>query len=253
MEDLKVGSMILAGSDGEYQPVYAFGHFDPDNENKFFQIHTSGIPDNQPLEMTKEHLVFVHGKENPVRADSIQVGDVLASASGSAKVTKIEIVTRKGQYAPFTQDGKLVVDGILASSYISMQDNAKEYVQVETGAVAGGILKIMPYHDYVHMGLSPFRLACLGVSSRICTMYDEVGMPYYASFAIWLNKWASRQNVVVHSLVLLVVAALTGTCLFLETVFGATLAPTMVLFICLAFIMVKKHQICIRAVKAKTV
>ena len=35
------------------------------------------VTQESTLEMSGEHLVFVAGKANPVRADSIQVGDVL--------------------------------------------------------------------------------------------------------------------------------------------------------------------------------
>ena len=72
--------------------------------------------------MTGQHLVFVDGKTNPVRADSIQVGDRLQAETSNAVVKKIMLVTRNGIYNPLTSSGTIQVNGIAASSYIAFQE-----------------------------------------------------------------------------------------------------------------------------------
>jgi hypothetical protein len=237
MKDLQVGQKILTGN-GDYQPVYAFGHYKVDEPATFLQLHTS----EATLEMTGQHLVFLEDKSNPVRADSVKVGDLL---SGSSAVTKISTVNREGINTPFTKDGTLVVDGIVASSYISLQDNAEEFVAL------GGNPTFISQHDYVHMGLSPFRLMCMGISSSLCSSYDKDGIPYYAAFAIKVNQWAHEQNMFVEAMTLAVVTVLCGICLMLENTLGATWGPTGALVAGAMFLILKATGIRIRATKSK--
>merc|ERR1711897_101496 len=97
MEALQVGDYVKIGNGEAYEQVYAFGHRVPERYTEFVQIHTNK---GAPLEMTGEHLVFVDGKTNPVRADSIEVWDVLKAEDKHAVVEKIEFVTRNGIYNP---------------------------------------------------------------------------------------------------------------------------------------------------------
>jgi hypothetical protein len=242
MEDLQQGDHVLTGSN-TYQPVYAFGHYKADVPANFIQLTTSA----STLEMTGQHLVYVADKVNPVRADSIKVGDILRSASDAdATVTKISNIQRKGVYAPMTPSGSVVVDGIVASSYVSLQSNAKEFVEFQ-----GGISTGVSQHDYVHLGLSPFRLVCMGISSSLCASYNEDGMPHYAAFAVKLNEWAHAQNVVLQALTLLAVILLTGVCMMLENTFNATYAPLVVLATGATFATLRASRFSVR--KAKTV
>ena len=64
------------------------------------------------------HLVFMTEK-GAVSASRIQVGDLLMSSPGSAKVTKVGSVQRQGLWAPATESGSIVVNGVVASNYIS--------------------------------------------------------------------------------------------------------------------------------------
>ena len=53
----------------------------------------------------------------------VGVGDkLLMGAGGVIKVTKIATVNRQGAFAPFTESGTIVVSDILASSYVSLQE-----------------------------------------------------------------------------------------------------------------------------------
>merc|ERR1711933_690798 len=107
-----------------------------------------------PLEMTGQHLVFVDGKTNPVRADSIKVGDLLQGEGSNAVVEKIEFVTRKGIYNPLTSSGTIQVNGITASNYISFQKENNEYIELQGG------IEIMSHHDAAHVAMTPYRFYC---------------------------------------------------------------------------------------------
>merc|ERR1712157_230972 len=114
----------------------------------FVQIHTNK---GAPLEMTGEHLVFVDGKTNPVRADSIKVGDLLKAENKNAVVEKIELVTRNGIYNPLTSSGTIQVNGIATSNYISFQKQNNEHIEFQGG------IEIMSHHDAAHVAMTTYR------------------------------------------------------------------------------------------------
>mmetsp|Transcript_26182 Transcript_26182/g.48830 ORF Transcript_26182/g.48830 Transcript_26182/m.48830 type:complete len:182 (+) Transcript_26182:226-771(+) len=118
MKDLNVGDHILS-SNGNYEPVYAFAHQDKTSSAKYIEIHSLG--GSSPLKVSEDHLVLVNGHYIP--AKDIQVGSLLNDASGSTvTVRKVKTgVDAKGLYAPLTPSGTLLVNGIQASSYISLQ------------------------------------------------------------------------------------------------------------------------------------
>merc|ERR1712003_450078 len=107
------------------------------------------------------------GKVNPVRADSIMVGDILQSQEDShhAVVEKIEFVTRDGIYNPLTASGTIQVNGITASSYISFQEENNEYVELQ-----GGIETTLSHHDFAHRAIAPFRFYCTTLA--MCEISD---------------------------------------------------------------------------------
>ena len=194
MKDLQIGDLVkTATSDAnKYEPVYAFGHWDLKTVATFLQIHTTA----EVLELTGEHLVFAAktstststptGGPVSVRADNIKVGDTL---EGGAVVTKIGTVQRSGLYAPLTASGKVLVNGISASSYISLQKGA-DRVELKGG------LKMMSQHDFVHVMVSPFRIMCNKMSSpsSLCHNYSaDTGMPKMIESSIRFAKWCDHK------------------------------------------------------------
>jgi len=218
MTDLAIGDHILTGS-GEYEEVYVFGHQHATKDATFFQIHSS--KQKNPLEVTGEHLIFLHGESSPVRAASVQIGDVLHTLNGGSAVTNIKTVQRKGIYAPLTVGGTLVVDGVVASSYVTFR------------SIKEGKSHLVSDHEIIHFALSPYRLLCQGVSSHFCadqSYSNEDGMPYYAHYGLELLAWIfdSSDNIVGSSLRVVAFAiafSLLGVCRLLEASLGAALAP----------------------------
>lgn len=221
MKHLALNDKVLT-STGDFQTVYAFGHYQTEHIAGFIQIYTDGSK-KDPLEVTPEHLLFLKDHSNPIRADSIKVGDELKGLDKTKVVSKLAHVQKQGLYAPFTPDGTLVVNGLKVSAYVSLQDSAKEYLELQ-----GGAQLFLSQHQYVHIALSPFRLFCMGVSSTsVCTHYDENGLPHFVAFGIKLNEWVhSFQSKVVQALAYLVILIATGACFGIEMVFGPRFAPT---------------------------
>ena len=234
MKDLQVGDSVLTAG-GNFEPVYAWGHKHTTKSADFFQF-------NGALEMTGEHLVFMEGKSNPVRADSIKIGDSLQGA----EIKSIKTVKRKGLYTPLTPSGTVVVNGITASSYISLQENAKEYVEMQGG------FAIMSYQDFIHMALSPFRMFTMGFSSTLGNSYTEEGIPTFAAAGIDLARWVEGQNVAFQAIFFLAFLVVTGVSMIVENTFGPSMAPLAVAVGGGAYAIMQKTDLSIRATKVKS-
>ena len=186
MKDVHVGDRILTTSDG-FQKVYAFSHHDHTTPASFLQIHTDEM--KEPLEGSAKHLVYVEDKTGekaaPLAAEDIQVGDILQAKgqSSGARVVEIQVVQRTGMYAPFTTDGTLVVDGIVASSYVSLEEfESNPWLQNKIAPIS-------------HLAISPFRFWCTKVSDKGFSQYNKDGISQYPAALLSLFQWAvGRQS-----------------------------------------------------------
>ena len=111
IHNLQVGTKVLTANG--YQTFYGYVHENHHAVTEFLQIHTQQ-QQGKPLEVSKQHLVFLNDNTKPVPAHLIRPGDVLQnplSTEGNV-VQKVTTAKRKGIYAPLTTDGTIVVDVI---------------------------------------------------------------------------------------------------------------------------------------------
>ena len=206
MKDLRVGDKILTSKDGQvYEPVYTFGHRHETLDTQYLSIHTA---DTRPLEITGEHLVYVEGRASPVRADTVKVGDALVRGQDETSVVqRIQLVNRKGLYAPLTRSGTIVVDGVLASVYADTRPKASTAFQAALSDA-----------NVIHVMFSPMRFACMGMpDSRLCSEHDEAtGFQGYVSFMLDCLTWWEQLPVVFQYVVLFLVLTLTAMLRALE-------------------------------------
>jgi Hint module len=104
---------------------------------------------NQPslplfLEISVKHLILVERKDQKyhIPASDVRVGDILSGQ----QVESIQLVTRRGVYAPLTQSGEILVNGFVASNYVKQLDLPT--------------LLSFDQHVFVHMLFHPQRLFC---------------------------------------------------------------------------------------------
>lgn len=135
LDQLDIGDEILCiDQNGQFtlSPVIAFLHRSPNEKKTFIQIETDS---GHTLSITPKHLIFVpedkhindldqSGSSGIVAqmAREVQIGqDILiqdnAKQFRSAKVVQINVVIERGLYAPLTEEGTVIVNDILASSY----------------------------------------------------------------------------------------------------------------------------------------
>jgi Hint module len=159
LRDLEKGSKILTGvaesleDSSPYSDVYSWFQYDQKKNTEFLQITVHDESHQMsPLEITNDHFLYPQGSNSPVRADSVQVGDSLQTAFGSAEIKSISTVTKQGRMSPLTTDGKMMINFIMVSSYMDH-----------------------PYNTITHFTISPFRLVCTHVlpEHKLCTTYTE--------------------------------------------------------------------------------
>ena len=239
MKNLEVGHQVFAGySDLSgiktpvYETVYGFGHREEDKVAQYLRVTTASSSQKQPLEISGPHLIFVNGKKDPVRADSLQVGDQLVHQSmedgttTTARVTKIESVLRRGLYQPLTADGSILVDGLQASTYVSVVDLYPQVVQFG--------LNFFSEQSGFHLWMAPYRFVCTKVAPQMCVndfnAMDD-GITHHLSFGKvllelgeWLPTWLMAIGVALLAtlcgLVALVDCLLEGDGRVVATVFS---------------------------------
>jgi hypothetical protein len=168
MKDLSIGDNVRVQA-GKYSQVYSFGHYDKEVMTEYLSIN-AGL--SKPLIISDDHMVFVDNKAIP--ASTVKVGDRLTLTDGVASVRSITRVVRTGAFAPFTKDGTVVVNDVVASSYISMKQDSANFV------VAG--VEIISMHQVAHLFQAPHRLAC-EVSPGFCAKET-----YKDGLSIWIDR-----------------------------------------------------------------
>ena len=162
MDRLQVGDRVKVNQDGDYETVYAFGHRDASASTRFLALYWQDQP--EALEITKEHMLLVQKsnstKPSMIPAQLVKVGDHVVSASGEMlRIHRIRYVYRQnGAFVPFTKSGTIVVNGVVASNYISMQG--------ETLRMNDGVEIPVSMQWIGHTFVTPYRIYCTWTSCR---------------------------------------------------------------------------------------
>lgn len=132
MAKLSIGDRVLT-SEG-YQPVETFFHRDPSVQGDFVRI-------NDSITLSSGHFVAVDSKDNFIPANEVKVGEHVVIVDGVAvPVALVETVAAKGIYAPVTESGTIVVDGVLASCYSNVESHEMAHCAVRTWVMFGNDL-----------------------------------------------------------------------------------------------------------------
>lgn len=203
MQDLQLNDQVLVGN-GVYEPIYSFGHLSRESQGSFLQISTEKMTTTPPLLITPDHMVFTQSR-GAIPALLLKEGDFLLREGGLLdRITAIQTVQGRGMYAPFTPSGKLVVDGILASSYVSL--NQKEGLEI-----LGGLVTLS--HQWLgHTMMFPHRLVCHHLGSCTSERYNPEGISLWVLRPLELSQWMVESSGSLHFFLTSTVALLA--CLF---------------------------------------
>lgn len=166
MKDLRLGDFVqVDGATGRYEQIYSFGHYHPDAQNvQYLEIIATNTnstgADNKKrkaLQISNEHLIYTHNRGGMVPAGRLSVGDILDDGfGGSVRIQAITTKESDGQFAPFTSSGKLLVDGLLVSSYVVI---GEKLLVSDSDIFQVGPLKVS-YQWIAHSFQFPRRLIC---------------------------------------------------------------------------------------------
>uniref|UniRef100_A0A8C2XU02 Hedgehog protein n=1 Tax=Cyclopterus lumpus TaxID=8103 RepID=A0A8C2XU02_CYCLU len=178
--ELRPGERVLASAGGGemvYSEVLVFLDRDPATWKLFYTLHTEA---GARLSLTAAHLVFVSGGNcsegalagrgalGTVYASDAQPGQCVLVSRGGARRGRLSRITRvstgesRGAFAPLTQQGTLVVDGVVASCYA-----------------------VVDQHALAHWAFSPLRLIHSWTGS---TGSHRDGIHWYSRLLHWLGR-----------------------------------------------------------------
>lgn len=291
MKDLKVGDYVKTGKSDAYQKVYGFGHRHETKRGEFVQLfYTLNTASNEnspllrprpPLELSPKHLVFVRtataeegktseSRYHPVRADAVKLLDEIVhqETKQSLVITRIERVYKSGLYMPLTPDGTIVINNdILVSAYVSIADHAPAVVR--TGRFFG-----FSEHQLFHWLMTPLRMVCMGISSKLCTAdntgttvksriqninsstgneheSEDEGILRYLVHGRTIVTTVNDWDYVSFHLLGAGVALVLGFLVLVESVWGSALAPVFIMLALLA-VLVMWYRLCYKF-RAKSV
>ena len=122
MSELQVGDSVLVAP-GVFSEVFMFTHRIGYGGYRFVRLEHSGCANCSRSEvvLTSGHLLVLNGVHRA--GGSARVGDVVELGNGARSVVrKIENVWEKGLYNPQTIDGRIVVNGVVSSTYTTALD-----------------------------------------------------------------------------------------------------------------------------------
>jgi hypothetical protein len=122
----------------------------------------------------------------------------LLGNGGKSQVTNISLAHRAGAFAPFTESGTIVVSGIVASSYVSLQEGS--------GALVIGGIPIVSMQWIAHAYQAPRRIMCK-MNLDICkneTYSSTSGISTWVEGPFLVSKWLLRQPTIVACILSLV-------------------------------------------------
>jgi len=189
LSEIQIGDSIQVSPGGKFEPIYAFGHYQPEMEGDYLELQFTDNDDNKLslLQISKEHLIWTPNR-GAIPACDLTIGQevVLAEGGGASStttttVTGIQPIIAKGIYAPFTPSGTLVLNhGLLASSYVSLDNFTNKMM----------IIPNYYHHALAHFFTTPHRLWCQG-TNEFCSnpMYTKDGINVWESqLLLWIPR-----------------------------------------------------------------
>lgn len=159
ISDIRVGDLVKSKASGSFSRVYALekNHNSQATFNQFLSSTGDVL-----LEITDRHMVYLKDKTMPVAAKEVRVGDILETVekAGDGLVAHIEKINRDGHYMPLTEDGTIIVNNIMASSFSQARRSTKSALLEKTG--------LIHWQTVNQVGIAPLRFICKAVWFGLC-------------------------------------------------------------------------------------
>jgi len=127
VSDVREGDLLKAYDVEEKREIFSrfttYAHADASMYGKYLQVLTSG---QKTIKLSEMHFIAREVNENVefVHANKITVGDIVLTSNGQKEtVLSVEESVERGAYAPLTEQGTVIVNGIVASCYANYQSH----------------------------------------------------------------------------------------------------------------------------------
>lgn len=157
MDQLEIGDKILTQSASGsliYSKVIMFMDAKPDLAIKsFIEIETENP--KRKIQLTKRHLIITSRDNNNFEAtfaENVNRGDFVKvllsneSSLAAARVSSVRLQANVGAYAPLTEEGTILVNGILASCYALTERHSTAHLSFLPWRYMNGIFNRITYH-----------------------------------------------------------------------------------------------------------
>lgn len=124
MSSLQEGDQVVTGHKDGVPLLQTFtGNYFHRNQNEHFDFIKLNTADNGQLTVTRNHyvLALVDGKEQPVMAGSLRLGDKLLKEGKPVEINQIEAAQEKGIASPMFSHDELEVNGFSVSTYSGLR------------------------------------------------------------------------------------------------------------------------------------
>lgn len=113
MKDLSGGDRVQVGPE-QFSDVFMLTHRLSSGVYEYLYLHSSAT--STPLVLTSGHYLLLNGEMRA--AKNARVGDVLHLGNGTTStITQIAVGKDRGLYNPQMVDGRIVMNGVVASTY----------------------------------------------------------------------------------------------------------------------------------------
>lgn len=113
MDNLRIGDLVLDGISGTLSTIILFSHRDSEMEASYLELETAS---GKKATLTIGHYLPINGFLSP--ASNARIGDMLEISDGTtSRIVRIRTIRRRGLYNPHTISGRIVVDGVVLSTY----------------------------------------------------------------------------------------------------------------------------------------
>lgn len=230
MKELQIGDKVHVGKN-KYEAVYSFGHYNPVAKASFLKVQTTNAT---PLLVSEDHMVYVQYR-GFIPASDLRQGDRMVDGSTGDEVTVklIRTVEAQGVFAPFTPSGKIVVNGILASSFVSLESKPNLTIMGVT---------LFTHQWIAHTFEFPHRLVCHYWKTCPNESYTSDGISTWVAIPLQIFQWVLVQNTLIRSTFLSV--SLVAVIFFsLLEPFILLQAPILLILFCVLFMIARRVQL----------
>lgn len=193
MRDLQIGDMIRTGTKQNkgFEHVYGFGHYAPHTVGNFLEVHASSFDSATSLKISSTHMLHVISR-GFIPAEALAPGDQLFGNHTNWTVLSIQKSGKAstGLYAPFTPSGTLMVDGIVASSFVAMAMRSTADKENASILVLSCSRMVQLSHQWIaHSFEFPHRVVCHYLGQCPNEAYDEHGISTWVSVPHQAAQW----------------------------------------------------------------